>query len=441
MKPGRPLREGFTTGTAASGAAKAAALLLLTGRAPGTVSVPLPGGGCMELPVAGAWREDGAARAVVVKDGGDDPDATHGARIGCRVSFAPDAGPGGVLVDGGEGVGRVTLPGLPVPVGQAAINPAPRAQIAAAVAEAAREAGHAGGLSAVVSVAGGEAIARGTLNPRLGIVGGISILGVSGIVRPFSHEAWKASVAEALDVARALGHETVGFSTGRRSERLLRAARPGLPETACVQAADFFAFALAQAGARRFRRIVWAAFGGKLVKMAQGLENTHARKGDTDFSALSGWCAAAGWPEKTARRAATANTARHAFEMAPSAEAKAALARLLADAALAHMRRFAGDGPELEILVFDFDGAPLCRSASRNLPDKHEVARPPGVHGAQNPRDGQQEHDAGRPDGAAPQKPPARAGKFDAIAVAPDVAAKPAQHGHGRPGPADDGEK
>ena len=297
MKRDGPLREGFTTGTAASGAAKAAALALLTGQAPAVVDVPLPGGGRMALAVAEVRREGDTAFAAVVKDGGDDPDVTHGAPIGCRVSFAPLAEPGTVLVDGGEGVGRVTLPGLPVAVGQAAINPAPRAQIAAAVAEAAALCGHGGGLSAVVSVAGGAAIARKTLNPRLGIVGGLSILGVSGIVRPFSHAAWEASIAEALDVARAVGSGTIGFSTGRRSEALLRRTMPGLAATACVQAADCFAFALAQAARREFAHIVWAAFGGKLVKMAQGLENTHARQGDTDFSALAGWCAAAGWPE------------------------------------------------------------------------------------------------------------------------------------------------
>jgi cobalt-precorrin-5B (C1)-methyltransferase len=352
------LREGFTTGTAAAGAAKAAALLLLGERAPGVVDVPLPGGGRMRLAVAAARREGDTATAVVIKDGGDDPDATHGARIGCIVAQA--LGPETTL-DGGEGVGRVTLPGLPVAVGQAAINPAPRRQILAALAEAARETGHTGGLAAVVTVEDGEAIARRTLNPRLGIVGGISILGVSGIVRPFSHAAWEASIAEALDVARALGHATVGFSTGRRSEAYLRDLLPELPETACIQAADYFAFALAAAATRGFPALVWAAFPGKLVKMAQGLPNTHAHRGDTDFSALAGWCRRAGWPEALAHQAAGANTARHAFDMAPDGQARRDLAGVLAAAALPHMRRFAGDGPAITLVAFDFDGAVLFR--------------------------------------------------------------------------------
>ncbi|MHC1788205.1 cobalt-precorrin-5B (C(1))-methyltransferase [Solidesulfovibrio sp.] len=361
MKRDGPLREGFTTGTAAAGAAKAATLLLLTGRAPQTVDVPLPGGGRLTLAVAAAGLEGDTAVASIIKDAGDDPDVTHGAAIGCRVSRLPGAAAGTVAVDGGEGVGRVTLPGLPVAVGLAAINPAPRLQIAAAVAEAMALAGDNGGLAAVVTVAGGEGLARKTLNPRLGIVGGLSILGVSGIVRPFSHDAWQMSISEALDVARALGHETVGFSTGRRSEALLRTAEPDLPETALIQAADFFAFALAEAARRDFGRIVWAAFGGKLVKMAQGLANTHAHRGDTDFSALAGWCARAGWPAATARAAGAANTARHALEMAPSAAARTALIDILAGEALGHMRHFAGPRPRLVLTVFDFDGSRLAR--------------------------------------------------------------------------------
>ncbi|BAH74675.1 cobalt-precorrin-5B (C(1))-methyltransferase [Solidesulfovibrio magneticus] len=357
MKREGKLREGFTTGTAAAGAAKAAALLLLGGEVPEAVDVPLPGGGQLVVPVAEARRDGEGAYGAVIKDGGDDPDATHGAAIGCHVSFGGEDGE--IVVDGGEGVGRVTLPGLPVAVGQAAINPAPRAQIAAAVAEVAREYRFDGGLRAIVTVESGEKIAQKTLNPRLGIVGGISILGVSGIVRPFSHDAWRVSISEALGVARALGHPAVGFSTGRRSEALLAAAEPELPATALVQAADFFAHALQEAAKRRFGRIVWAAFGGKLVKMAQGMENTHAWRGDTDFSALAGWCAQAGWPEDAARQAGRSNTARQALEEAPSPGAKAALVAVLSREALRHMRRFAGPEPGLALRVFDFDGTEL----------------------------------------------------------------------------------
>jgi cobalt-precorrin-5B (C1)-methyltransferase len=361
VKPAGPLREGFTTGTAASGAAKAAAWLLVTGERLAQVDTPLPDGSRLVLELADCAPDAGAARAVVIKDGGDDPDVTHGAAIVARVARL-DALPGTVAIHGGPGVGRVTLPGLPVAVGHAAINPGPLGQIRAAVAEALAASGRPDqAVSVMIEVPDGTRLAGKTLNPRLGIVGGISILGVSGRVRPFSHDAWQASVAEALDVARALGHDTVGFASGRRSEALLARACPELPETARIQAADFFAFSLAQAARRGFSRILWGTFGGKLVKMAQGLANTHAHRGETDFSALADWCRLAGWPEGLARAAATANTARHALDLAPDRGDKTALVTVLAREALAAMGRFAGPGPKLALLVFDFDETLLAR--------------------------------------------------------------------------------
>jgi len=359
MQPTGPLREGFTTGTAAAGAAKAAAWLLLTGQVPETVDTPLPGGGRLTLPVAAAGLAAGEAFATVVKDGGDDPDATHGAHLVCRVTRFSGGEPGSVAVAGGRGVGRVTLPGLSVPVGQPAINPAPMGQIRAAVREAVRAAGQDAALAVVVEVPDGESLARQTMNPRLGIVGGISILGVSGIVRPFSHAAWKASIALAMDVARSLGHDTIGLATGRRSEALLAGRFPELPETALIEVADYFAFSLVQAAGRGFARLIQATFVGKLAKMAQGLANTHAHRTATDFSALAERCRQAGWPESLACEASRATTARHVFALAPDAPSRAALAAILAREALAVMRRFAGPAPELSLVVFDFDGSVL----------------------------------------------------------------------------------
>jgi len=361
MNPSGPLREGFTTGTAAAGAAKAAARLLLTGQTTRAVDTPLPGDKRLTLGVSACGLAGDGAWATVVKDGGDDPDVTHGARIVCRVRRVPGGAPGSVTVTGGHGVGRVTLPGLSVPVGQPAINPGPMGQIRAAVAEAAQEAGYEAALAVVVEVPDGEALAGETMNPRLGIVGGISILGVSGIVRPFSHAAWKASIALALDVAKSLGHTTVGLATGRRSEALLAERFPELPPTALVEVADYFAFSLVQAARRGFARLVQAAFVGKLAKMAQGLANTHAHRAATDFDALAERCRQAGWPERLVTEAARATTARHVFALAPDAAARAALAAILGREALAVMRRFAGPAPELSLVVFDFDGSVLLR--------------------------------------------------------------------------------
>lgn len=361
MKPTGPLREGFTTGTAAAGAAKAAAVLLLTGHALSCVETPLPGGKRLTLAVADIAFDHDQAVAAIVKDGGDDPDVTHGARILARVSRLPGGEPGAVVITGGPGVGRVTLPGLGVAVGQAAINPAPMAQIRTAVSEALVAAGAGDALAVRIDVPDGEALARQTLNPRLGIVGGISILGVSGIVRPFSHAAWKASIALALDVAKSLGHDTVGLTTGRRSTALVAEHVPELPETAVIEIADYFAFSLVQAARRGFPRILQAVFVGKLAKMAQGLANTHAHRAATDFAALAEACRLAGWPDEAVAAAREAATARHVFALAPDDAAKKALADLLAEQALTVMRRFAGSGPKLDLVVFDFDGRVLTR--------------------------------------------------------------------------------
>ncbi|MDR2162054.1 MAG: cobalt-precorrin-5B (C(1))-methyltransferase CbiD [Desulfovibrio sp.] len=298
----RPLREGFTTGTAAAAAACAAVAALLGGGAPVFVSVPLPPlqGGRLEIPVAAvrSGRTAGHpwALATVIKDGGDDPDATHGLRLQVLASPVPPPLAGAVpagLVDGfplpvflyaGKGVGRVTMPGLPLPPGEPAINPDPRRQIAAAVCEAAMPRGYGGELHLTISVPRGEERARRTLNPRLGIVGGISILGTRGIVRPYSHQAWRTAIVQAVDVAEAAGISTLLFSTGRRSERLLRSLYPYLPDQAFVQAADQAAFSLRLAGRRSFSCLVWGCFPGKLLKLAQGLEWTHARSAPADLA-------------------------------------------------------------------------------------------------------------------------------------------------------------
>lgn len=410
--PSHPLRQGFTTGSAAAAAAKAATMTLL-GAAPwalamppvsavnlaagqGTmesggilaeasgvefscirsdgaadavafgggaqrqqVDIPLPGGGRLVVPLASV-SVDGWA--WVIKDAGDDPDATHRARIGCRVELLPDGPLGVVHVDGGSGVGRVTLPGLPVPPGQAAINPAPRQQIADAVREALDAGAFPGAARVTVVVENGEAIARHTLNPRLGILGGISILGTAGIVKPFSHEAWKATIISGLSVARAAGVTACAFSTGRRSERLLMAHCPNMPPLAFVQAADFFAFALKNAVGLGFSEIVWGCYFGKLAKMAQGLEYTHAHAGETDFTLLANLAAQAGAERAITQAVAAANTARHALELVGPESIHRGFVELTAQRALAAARSFAGPGPRLRIVCFGFEEGVLTEA-------------------------------------------------------------------------------
>lgn len=392
MRPGSPhaapLREGFTTGTAATGAALAALTLLLRGAAPARVSVPLPPiaprapentgapgpelpRAWLDLPVAAcaygpAPELDGMPRALpcaharIRKDGGDDPDATSGALITATVFLrSPAASPSPIRLEAGPGVGRATLPGLPVAVGAPAINPGPQAQLRFALRHALdampAEGGEHPALDVILSVPGGEELARHTLNPRLGITGGISILGTQGTVRPYSHAAWRATVAQGLSVAAATGCRTVCLSTGRRSERLLMRRYPELPPQAFVQAADFARFSLAAAGALPLDRLVWGCFFGKLAKLAQGLEYTHAREAPLDMPALADLCREAG--AACAPRLARCVTAAHALELLlADAAADAALAAVGRRAA-ATARRFAGRPVTLHL--FHTDGREL----------------------------------------------------------------------------------
>jgi len=353
------LRQGFTTGSAAAAAAKAALGYLLNGRALLSVEIPLPTGGRLQIPVESVRPEEKGARAVVVKDAGDDPDATNRARISCLAVIDPTI-PGGLDIDGGRGVGRVTLPGLPITVGQAAINPVPREQIGQAAREAFAAAGYTGSASLLVEVEDGEAMAAKTLNPRLGIMGGISILGTQGIVKPFSLAAWRATIDSGLEVARAAGVTVAAFSTGRRSERLLMARRSELSSLAFVQAADFFAYSLQKAAVLGFSEIVWGCFFGKLVKMAQGLAYTHAHEAPTDFRLLAELAGRSGADEKVCRELLTANTARHALELVPEGEVRENFVERTVRRALNAAQIHVGPGPRLGICCFGFDETALA---------------------------------------------------------------------------------
>ncbi len=355
----KKLRTGRTTGSCATGAAMAGIIFLLTGETPASVHVPLPPGGTLEVPIDRLEPGDTAVRATVIKDGGDDPDATHGHEIQALVSIDRSAPcPLGVIIDGGRGVGRATLPGLPVDVGEAAINPEPRKQIETGVREAA-EGIESGMISVIIEVPEGATIAQKTMNPRLGIKGGISILGTQGIVKPYSHDSWKATVAEGLDVAKAQGLDYAVFTTGRRSERLYLDAHRGIPQLALVQAADFFEFSMLAAAERGFKRIHWSLFFGKLVKQAQGLQYTHARTHPVDFQRLANWCAEAGCSPTHDAEIRGANTARQVLGLLEHDPARPALIRLLIDKATKVAETFSGGECAVEYAVFDFDGTRL----------------------------------------------------------------------------------
>ncbi|MDR3640343.1 MAG: cobalt-precorrin-5B (C(1))-methyltransferase CbiD [Humidesulfovibrio sp.] len=356
---GQPLREGFTTGSAAAAAARAATLFALTGETPQRVDIPLPPphvGKRLTIAIADAVDDDLGVRAGVIKDGGDDPDATHGARIEAHVTLDPafsGVGPH-VLIGGGRGVGTVTLPGLPVAVGQAAINPGPMEQIRQSVLEVLPE-DFKGVVLVFIEVPEGEAIAKHTLNPRLGITGGISILGTGGIVRPYSHGAWAECVRRSLDVARAAGHSCAVLTTGRRSERFFQERFPYAPDICLVQAADFFAESLRDAAARGFTCVIWAVFFGKLVKQAQGFASTHAREAMLNFALLAEWAREAGADAMEVQAVSQANTAAQALALLRGPVASR-LTVLLASRARDAAKTHTGPGLDVRYVVFGLDG-------------------------------------------------------------------------------------
>ncbi len=352
----RRLRTGFTTGTAAAAAAKGAVLFLLEGRPPAEVSVALLTGDRLRIRVHSCRRTEGGAACSVIKDAGDDPDVTHGAEIGARARLLPPPvnGPSGVEISGGEGVGRITKPGLELPPGEAAINPGPRRMITQAVGEALTARGSAGTVAVEIFVPRGEEIARKTLNARLGILGGISILGTTGIVRPMSHEAFTATIDAGLSVARACGLDRVVLSTGRRSERFAQRLWPQWPEEGFVQIGDFFAKSLESAADKGFGRVVLAVFFGKALKMAQGEPHTHAAHAELSLNALADWALSQTADPGLAEKIRGCNTAREAFLLIyPD---RPALLAEVGKRVLSAAGRFTGRGVRIQNVIFDYEG-------------------------------------------------------------------------------------
>ena len=272
---GQALRRGWTTGTCAAAAAEAAALLLLTGRAPAELRLETPGGLTFTLPVEQPHLDGDAAVCTVRKDAGDDPDITNGVGISAAVRRASE----GATIDGGAGVGRVTRPGLAMPVGAAAINPGPRAQITAALGRAARACGYTGGFSVIISAENGEELARQTYNEHLGVVGGLSILGTSGIVEPMSEKALVDTILLELDSLYAGGQRTAFLCPGNYGADFARdTLRLDLEKA--VKCSNFIGEALDHAVFRGFDDILLVGHAGKLVKLAAGVMNTHSSVAD-----------------------------------------------------------------------------------------------------------------------------------------------------------------
>jgi cobalt-precorrin-5B (C1)-methyltransferase len=354
----RPLRRGWTTGACATAAAKAAYVALLTGEFPDPVEVTLPRGRRASFTLAVNRCDANRATAGVIKDAGDDPDVTHGALVLATVRAGVRGS--GVCFRAGEGVGTVTRAGLPIPPGEPAINPAPREMITQAIAEAAATANAPVDVEVEIAIPGGEALARKTLNERLGIVGGLSILGTTGIVVPYSCSSWIASIHSGIDVARAAGHTHIAGSTGASSEAAIRTLH-NLSDTALIDMGDFVGGMLKYVRTHPVPKVTIAGGVGKMTKLAQGLLDLHSKRGAVDLAVLAGFARAAGGSAGLQERILASNTAAEAFNHA-AAEGVALgdeVARAARDTAA---RVIAGRGIEIEVVVFDRDGALVGRA-------------------------------------------------------------------------------
>lgn len=347
---GRGLRTGWTTGTCASAAAKAAALGLVTGTCPPTVDVGLPGG--RRVPFVVEPVEGRPHQAIVIKDAGDDPDCTDGARVTASAAWG-QGGAVGVDLRAGDGVGIVTRPGLGLPVDGPSITDVPRRMICAAVGEVAGTEGRR--VTVTFSVPGGRAMAAKTSNARLGIVGGISILGTTGIVRPFSTAAYRASVVQQVDVAAAQGQRLIVLATGSRSDAAAQRLRPDLPPVCFVEVGDYTGVALRRAAAAGMSGALWVGMAGKIAKLAAGVLMTHFHRSAVDGDVLAAAARLSNAPAQVIAAATETATARHFYEACVAAGATDALAALCEQAAVA-CRAHVADRLAVEVVMVDFEG-------------------------------------------------------------------------------------
>ena len=388
------LRTGWTTGTCASAAAKAAAIGLTTGTAPDEVEVGLPNGQRVAFPVEVDGRPN---RCVVVKDAGDDPDCTDGARMTATVERCRPASEAGTAApasatpvlgtaaspfrgDGAEnaevgpaaadaaaadaaaaaaartelhagpGIGTITKPGLGLPVDAPAINPVPRRMILAALAEVTDEP-----LDVTFEVPGGEDMAAKTSNARLGIVGGISILGTTGIVRPFSTASYRASVVQQVDVAAAQGERTIVLATGARSDVAAQRMLPDLPSVCFVEVGDFTGIALRHAAAAGMTNAVFVGMAGKITKLAAGVMMTHFHRSKIDGDLLAAIATETGAPAEVIEAATATATARHFYEACIEADTAAPLVRLC-ELAKQACQAHTDNALAVDVVLVDFDG-------------------------------------------------------------------------------------
>lgn len=354
------LKTGYTTGTSATAATKAALFTLIYSEEVFETDVILPKGRIVKLKIA--WtRIDETKRSVtcaVIKDGGDDPDVTHGTEICSTVSF--NSYKGEISINGGKGVGRVTRPGLGLEIGSAAINPVPKKMLENVIKEVGAKILEEKGITVIISVPKGAKIAKKTDNPRLGIIGGISILGTTGIVFPYSTASFAASIRQSLDVAITLGALTVVLTTGGRSEDFAKVLFQDIPDYAFVQMGDFSGYTVKQCTKRSIKKVIIAGFIGKLTKIAMGIKQTHVRGSHVSLDFMARIASTCTTSEKIINEIKNANTARHVSEIIM----KNNIPRffdVICENVFKQMFSHADKQLEIIVIMFDFDGG-VCGS-------------------------------------------------------------------------------
>jgi cobalt-precorrin-5B (C1)-methyltransferase len=350
------LRTGYTTGTTAAAATKGA-LYALIDKPVEQVTVSLPKGRTAMLKIAWTKIDGNKVTCAAIKDGGDDPDATHGAEICSTVLLSGNAGQ--ISIDGGKGVGRVTKPGLGLEMGKAAINPTPMKMLEQAVREVAGDQLKKQGVDVVISVPKGEEIAKKTDNPRLGIMGGISILGTTGIVLPYSTASFAASIRQSLDVAIAMGADTAVLTTGGRSEDFAKGLFK-LPDHCFVQMGDFAGYSIKQCANKKLRKAIIAGFIGKLTKMAMGVKQTHVAGSHVDMEFMARLAAECKAPPNVVQEIRSANTARHVSEIITKNRI-AGYFDLVCKKVHDQMNEHAKGQLKIQVVMYEFDGKVIGR--------------------------------------------------------------------------------
>ena len=353
------LKTGYTTGSSATAAAKAGLFSIINQQKIEKIDILLPKGNSIQIPVFSCEFESDKAKCSVIKNGGDDPDVTHGAEIVVEISFTEKIDE--IEIDGGEGVGIVTKPGLGLEINKAAINPVPKKMIIENLRKIGGEILQKKGIKVLISVPKGKELGTKTDNPRLGIKGGISILGTSGIVIPFSTAAFAASIRQSLDVTIAMGGDTVVLTTGGRSEDFSKQIID-LPDHCFVQMGDFSGYAIQQCSKKNIKKAYVVGFIGKLAKMAAGVKQTHVKGSKVDMVFLAELAKKVNADENVIEKIKKANTARHVSEIIQENNIKGFF-ELICNQVYEHMKKHSENKIPIEVILFDFNGKIMSRKS------------------------------------------------------------------------------